>query len=394
MQGFNKYFPPDFDPRKTETLNEYRGVHALGKRAKDIDKGILVVRFELPFNIWCGSCNAHLGAGVRYNAQKIKVGNYYSTPIYGFRCKCHLCSGWFEIRTDPQNARYVVHEGARAQVQDWDPEENGGFAVHDTEAPSATDKPQDAFAHLEKQVVQKHTFATKSERLTELTDLSDRLHADPYANSQRLRRHFRKEKKEENELLRQDADLKQKYGLGERIKLERLDPAAQEKEQQMWGRLSELKSSRPTIAAIVPDLAKVVKANTHRRYDPFDDKDGHTNFTKSGLGKGLGLGIKPKGKGKGKGRALDEHDFPPSHIAKRRRRSVSQSDEDEMRNDEEKGIAKVTGQSSTPSPSCSRPPTSVDANIQAGPTAIGKFSTELLEYGSDDQTESDSPADG
>lgn len=44
MQGFNKYYPSDFDPRQTQTLNGYRGVHALGKRAKDIDKGVLVVR--------------------------------------------------------------------------------------------------------------------------------------------------------------------------------------------------------------------------------------------------------------------------------------------------------------------------------------------------------------
>jgi hypothetical protein len=77
----------------------------------------LTARFELPFNIWCGTCGAslsppwswvslilqaHIGAGVRYNAQKKKVGNYYSTPIFGFRCKCHLCSGWFELRTDPK----------------------------------------------------------------------------------------------------------------------------------------------------------------------------------------------------------------------------------------------------------------------------------------------------
>ena len=40
--------------------------------------------------------------GVRYNAEKKKVGNYYSTPIYSFRCKCHLCDGWFEIETDPK----------------------------------------------------------------------------------------------------------------------------------------------------------------------------------------------------------------------------------------------------------------------------------------------------
>ena len=44
MQGFNKYYPPDYDSRETSTLNSYRGVHALGVRAKDIDKGILVVR--------------------------------------------------------------------------------------------------------------------------------------------------------------------------------------------------------------------------------------------------------------------------------------------------------------------------------------------------------------
>jgi coiled-coil domain-containing protein 130 len=44
MQGFNKYYPPDYDSRETSTLNSYRGVHALGVRAKHIDKGILVVR--------------------------------------------------------------------------------------------------------------------------------------------------------------------------------------------------------------------------------------------------------------------------------------------------------------------------------------------------------------
>lgn len=45
MQGFNKYYPPDYDSRQTSSLNQYRGVHALGVRAKDIDKGILVVRW-------------------------------------------------------------------------------------------------------------------------------------------------------------------------------------------------------------------------------------------------------------------------------------------------------------------------------------------------------------
>lgn len=59
-------------------------------------------RFELPFKIVCNSCSTYLGAGIRYNAQKRKVGNYYSTPIYAFRCKCHVCQAWFELRTDPK----------------------------------------------------------------------------------------------------------------------------------------------------------------------------------------------------------------------------------------------------------------------------------------------------
>lgn len=85
--------------------------------------------------------------GVRYNAEKKKIGMYYSTPIFSFRCKCHLCDGWFEIQTDPkvsnttvrqsqvadsvsQNTRYVVTSGARQKDEDWNPEENGGYAVH------------------------------------------------------------------------------------------------------------------------------------------------------------------------------------------------------------------------------------------------------------------------
>jgi len=30
------------------------------------------------------------------------VGKYYSTPIFQFRMKCHLCDSHFEIRNDPK----------------------------------------------------------------------------------------------------------------------------------------------------------------------------------------------------------------------------------------------------------------------------------------------------
>lgn len=86
--------------------------------------------------------------GVRYNAEKKKIGNYYSTPIYSFRCKCHLCDGYFEVQTDPavsiellfpygihsiprgKNTRYIVTSGAKQKDEDWNPEDHGGFAIH------------------------------------------------------------------------------------------------------------------------------------------------------------------------------------------------------------------------------------------------------------------------
>merc|ERR1719481_2526517 len=62
--------------------------------------------------------------GVRYNSEKKKVGMYYSTPIYQFRMKCHLCDNHFEIKTDPANLDYVIVSGARRQEGIWDPTEN------------------------------------------------------------------------------------------------------------------------------------------------------------------------------------------------------------------------------------------------------------------------------
>lgn len=99
-KGQNLYYPPDYDP-KVGGLNKFMGTHALRERARKIHLGILIIRFEMPYNIWCDGCNNHIGMGVRYNAEKTKIGMYYTTPVYQFRMKCHLCDNHFEIKTDP-----------------------------------------------------------------------------------------------------------------------------------------------------------------------------------------------------------------------------------------------------------------------------------------------------
>ncbi|WRT69623.1 uncharacterized protein IL334_006612 [Kwoniella shivajii] len=343
MQGLNRYIPPDYDPKKNSTLNSHQGKkHALGVRAKDIDKGILVVRFELPFNIWCGTCNAHIGAGVRYNARKQKVGKYYSTPIYGFKCKCHLCDGWFEIRTDPKNAAYEVYEGARKKDEDWNPEENGGFAVHDTEAPSASEPPSDPFAGVEKTIDQQKWASKGTSRLTELTRSSDRINGDPYVISSALRRKFREEKKVALDKQIKDENIKERFGLHDSIDLDadKVD-ANGDKSREAWLAMREnrnlstinqsISSGSASRSASIgnntpmsrgngigkgkgkaieqmnsPSLVHVLMKNTGKKYDPFDSDISFTSSsggvgTPIKLNTGMGLldGLRVKGKIKG-----------------------------------------------------------------------------------------------
>ncbi|KAH7341950.1 CWC16 protein [Rhizoctonia solani] len=225
MQGFNKYYPPDYDGAKHKSLNGYRGKHALGDRACKLDEGILITRFELPFNIWCGGCDAHIGMGVRYNAEKRKVGNYYSTPIYAFRCKCHLCSNWFEIKTDPQNTRYVVEYGARQKVEEWNPEENGGYAVHENDPTKQA--PLDPLQSLEKSTTQEENYQKHARpHLEQLQELSSARSSDPYALSAKLRKNFRQGKHTALKIKAEDDAIKDKYGLDAGIKLvDRNDPS-------------------------------------------------------------------------------------------------------------------------------------------------------------------------
>ncbi len=46
----NKYYPPDWDPSKG-SINQYVGQHPLRDRARKLSQGILIMRFEMPYNV-------------------------------------------------------------------------------------------------------------------------------------------------------------------------------------------------------------------------------------------------------------------------------------------------------------------------------------------------------
>ncbi|KAH0265021.1 DUF572-domain-containing protein, partial [Aureobasidium melanogenum] len=215
MQGFNmgRYVPPELEG--TMSANKVAGKHALGKRANKIKEGILTVRFEMPYAVWCNHCPKPtiISQGVRFNAEKKKVGNYYSTPIWSFRMKHPACGGWIEIHTDPKNTAYVVKEGGKARDTGEDRVREGEDGVPILSAEERERRRQDAFAVLEDKKQDKIQEKEQGKRNIELQEIRDQHWNDPYEANKRLRRTFRAERKVREEEHDYSEKLRDKMGL-------------------------------------------------------------------------------------------------------------------------------------------------------------------------------------
>ncbi|KAK4430170.1 Coiled-coil domain-containing protein [Sesamum alatum] len=179
----NFYYPPEWDPKKGG-LNKFHGQHALRERARKLDQGILIIRFEMPFNIWCGGCESMIAKGVRFNAEKKQVGNYYSTKIWSFTMKSACCKHEIVIQTDPQN-----FDDDRSKLAD----------------------PFKRLEHQEGDMKKKK----EAEPVTgaSASEFSDARHLDDYALNKSLRARLRDQKKRVAE---EDANSR-KAGLGLRL---------------------------------------------------------------------------------------------------------------------------------------------------------------------------------
>jgi coiled-coil domain-containing protein 130 len=279
MQGFNmgRYYPPDASNQPTFNASS----HPLGKRANKISQGILTVRFELPFAVWCEHCTppAIVGQGVRFNAEKKKVGNYYSTPIWSFRMKHSACGGWWEIRTDPKNAAYVVSEGAKKR--NYGPEDSGAEGQGDLKFLTEEEKARrrdDAFANLEGKMEDKVSDKKNRERVEELYDQSE-VWKDPYDNNARLRKDFREKRKVWKREDRHKVGMRDKFSLGldivdeteaDRMRARNIEfggPDAGELERSVWKPLFDNTKTKETSASVTQSTnsKSVITAEKNRQ---------------------------------------------------------------------------------------------------------------------------------
>ena len=207
-----RYVPPEHEG--TLSANKLANKHALGSRARKLSQGILTVRFEMPFPIWCTTCPKPtiIGQGVRFNAEKKKVGSYHTTPIYSFRMKHVACGGWIEIRTDPKNTAYVVTEGAKKRDTGEDKVQEGEIRIKTEEERERL--ANNAFAALEGKVEDKRQAVTDKSRIEELQRAKERDWDDPGEANRRLRRAFRVERKVRQKREGMTEELKDKMSLG------------------------------------------------------------------------------------------------------------------------------------------------------------------------------------
>lgn len=208
-----RYRPPD-------TLDASLAVTKKGTRASKLPASTPTVRFEMPYAIWCTTCPSNsssqlIGQGVRFNAEKKKVGNYFSTPIWQFRMRHTACSGWIEIRTDPKNTEYVVTEGARRRDTGNDvvvAERDGAVLIGDDAEKER--RRQDAFAAFEGKAADKKQAQSNVKRIEELRYLKERDWQHPDDVNARLRKEFRVGRKQREKMAEATGLLQDRMSLG------------------------------------------------------------------------------------------------------------------------------------------------------------------------------------
>lgn len=205
----NFYYPPEWTPDQG-SLNKFNGQHALRERARKLDQGILIIRFEMPYNIWCGGCNSMIAKGVRFNAEKKQVGNYYSTKIWNFTMKSACCRHEIVIQTDPKNCLYVIISGAQQKIEEYDNEDAETLALPVEEEKGKLADPFYRLEHQENDIKKKKEAEPV---LVRLQRVSDARHADDYALNKVLRSKLRNQKKR----VAEEEATSRKMGIGIRL---------------------------------------------------------------------------------------------------------------------------------------------------------------------------------
>ncbi|TID12918.1 hypothetical protein E2P81_ATG09886 [Venturia nashicola] len=193
MQGFNmgRYMPPaSLDPSLShDHIAAFNKHNDTRPRAVD---GSTVVRFEMPFKIWCSGCypESIIDQGSRFNATKKPTGKFFTTPIYEFKLKHADCGKTIVITTDPLNQTYKIVSGGRRQDHDFKSMDEGGDVGEALDYSNS----KDPFAAQEAARYAARKDVTETSDIEELQKRSERQWENPYRINSQLRKYNRESK--------------------------------------------------------------------------------------------------------------------------------------------------------------------------------------------------------
>lgn len=269
----NFYFPPEWTPQQG-SLNKAQGKAPgnLGARAKKMDQGILVIRFEMMFNVWCSGCNHMIAKGVRFNAEKKAIGNYFSTKIWSFTMRAPCCQEEIVIHTDPKSCEYIVVKGATRKVEEFTAEDAETIELRSKDEVAAMRA--DPFAKLETGMADVQRQRAAAPTIAQLQHMQKERTRDDYELNKQMRREMRAKRKAATALEGEHRAL----NLPAHIKLlpgsaEDAAAAAAVKFGPQGGRFDENKSLKRQSIMTSPLLgnggkaAKAVKESSDKRAD-------------------------------------------------------------------------------------------------------------------------------
>lgn len=163
---FQKYYPPDFDPKK---LKKERG----RKRGNQF-----VQRVMAPFNMQCNTCREYIYKGKKFNMRRetAEGESYLGLRIFRFYFRCPNCLAEISFKTDIENVDYTAEHGATRLFE--------AFKVYQEQEKEKELKEEaeknDAMKMLEKRTKMSKAEMEATGKLEELQELSRRnLHTDP-----------------------------------------------------------------------------------------------------------------------------------------------------------------------------------------------------------------------
>ncbi|XP_033148748.1 splicing factor YJU2 [Brassica rapa] len=202
----NKYYSPDFDPKKIPRL----------RKPNNQQKKI---RFMLPVRFRCNTCGAYMSEGTKFNCREEEVINetYLGIKIHRFYIKCTNCSAEITIKTDPKNSGYVVESGAIGPYN--------GHAEEEEEEKHEVAK--NAFESLEKRTMVSKREIEVMAALDEMKSMKSRRAS---VSLESLLEALNRRKKQEEENVEEELLIKSiKFGKQTRIDEEKNDEVLDEK---------------------------------------------------------------------------------------------------------------------------------------------------------------------